>query len=58
VFGDICVCEREQILCLALGAFLEMDIAVLLSLVGVEGEVKTGSVQVGVVTDRSTFYFT
>jgi len=52
------VCEREQILCLALGAFLEMDIAVLLSLVGVEGEVKTESVQVGVVTDRSTFYFT
>lgn len=58
MFGDICVCEREQMLCLALGAFQEMDIAVLLSLVGVEGKVKTVSAQVGVVTDRSTFYFT
>lgn len=58
MFGDICVCEREQMLCLALGAFLEMDIAVLLSLVGVEGKVKNAIAQVGVVTDRSTFYFT
>lgn len=58
MFGDICVCEREQMLRLALGAFLEMDIAVLLSLVGVESKVKTVSAQVGVVTDRFTFYFT
>lgn len=43
---------------LALGAFLEMDIAVLLSMVGVEDKVKTVNAQVGVVTDRSTFYFT
>lgn len=52
------MCEREQMLCLALGTFLEMDIAVLLSLVGVEDKVKTVSAQVGVVTDRSAFYFT
>lgn len=58
MFGDICVCEREQMLHLALGAFLETAIAVLLSLVGVEGKVKTASAQVGVVTDRSAFYFT
>lgn len=45
-------------LCLALGTFLEMDIAVLLSLVGVEDKVKTVSAQVGVVTDRFAFYFT
>lgn len=37
VFGDICLCEREKMLHLALGAFLETVIAVLLSLVGMEG---------------------
>lgn len=58
VFGDICVYEREQMLHLALGAFLETVIAVLLSLVGMEGKVKTVSAQVGVVTDRYAFYFT
>lgn len=54
----IFVCVKEQILHLALGAFLETVIAVLLSLVGVECKVKTVSAQVGVVTDRSAFYFT
>lgn len=58
VFGDICVYEREQMLHLALGAFLETVIAVLLSLVGMEGKVKTVSALVGVVTDRYAFYFT
>lgn len=53
----IFVCEREQMLHLALGSFSEIVI-VLLSLVSVEGEVKTVSAQVGVVTDRSAFYFT
>ncbi len=45
--------ERQKILHLALGAFMETVIAVLLLLVGKEGKVKTVS-----VTDRSGFYFT
>ncbi len=45
--------ERQNILHLDLGAFMETVIAVLLSLVGKEGKVKTVS-----VTDRSAFYFT